>query len=145
MKSLFADSGYFIARLNPRDTLHSSAEQLSQTLREAHVVTTEPVLTEVLDFFAAFGPAFRDKAVRIVEILRSSDLVTIVSQTSSLFQRSLELYADRPDKEWGLVDCSSFVVMKEHQITAALAHDHHFEQAGFTALLRGETASERKE
>jgi hypothetical protein len=51
-------------------------------------------------------------------------------------ERGWALYADRPDKYWSLTDCISFVVMKDHQITEALTGDHHFEQAGFVALLK---------
>jgi predicted nucleic acid-binding protein len=40
------------------------------------------------------------------------------------------------DKEWGLTDCISFVVMQEQGLTDALTADHHFEQAGFTILLK---------
>lgn len=46
-----------------------------------------------------------------------------------------QLYCKRPDKEWGLTDCVSFVVMQEQQITEALTTDAHFQQTGFTALL----------
>jgi len=48
----------------------------------------------------------------------------------------VRLYAQRPDKEWSLTDCISFVVMRRHDITEALTGDHHFEQAGFIALLK---------
>jgi hypothetical protein len=44
--------------------------------------------------------------------------------------------ASRPDKDWSLIDCISFVVMEEEGIQEALTADQHFEQAGFTALLR---------
>ncbi|EKE25438.1 MAG: hypothetical protein ACD_5C00161G0004, partial [uncultured bacterium] len=46
------------------------------------------------------------------------------------------LYKRMADKDWSLTDCASFEIMKARGITEALAHDHHFEQAGFTALLR---------
>ena len=42
----------------------------------------------------------------------------------------------RLDHSWSVVDCASFVVMRTRQIQEALAFDRHFEQAGFTALLR---------
>jgi len=41
-----------------------------------------------------------------------------------------------PDKGWSLTDCASFVIMEDEGLPAALTHDHHFEQAGFQALLR---------
>ena len=40
------------------------------------------------------------------------------------------------DKEWSLVDCASFVIMKQRGVTEALTTDHHFEQAGFVRLLK---------
>jgi len=46
------------------------------------------------------------------------------------------MYQRRPDKNWSLTDCISFVVMQDHGITEALTGDHHFEQAGFVALLK---------
>ena len=45
-------------------------------------------------------------------------------------------FAARPDKEWSLTDCISFVAMNERDITDALTSDHHFEQAGFRILLK---------
>jgi len=50
----------------------------------------------------------------------------------------LALFCSRLDKEWGLIDCVSFIVMQERGLTNALTTDEHFEQAGFRALLRPE-------
>jgi predicted nucleic acid-binding protein len=47
-----------------------------------------------------------------------------------------QLLVDRPDKEWSLVDCASFVVMQNAKLTKALTTDPHFEQAGFVRLLK---------
>ena len=60
----------------------------------------------------------------------------IVDPTRDLFHSGIDLFARRPDKAWSLTDCISFVVMKENRIKEALTGDHHFEQAGFTALLK---------
>jgi len=51
---------------------------------------------------------------------------------------AFELFRYRPDKEWGLVDCVSFIVMKDYELTEALTMDVHFKQAGFRALLLDE-------
>jgi hypothetical protein len=53
-----------------------------------------------------------------------------------LVAAALTLYAQRPDKEWGLTDCASFLIMQERGITEALVYDDHFHQAGFIPLLR---------
>ena len=60
----------------------------------------------------------------------------VVPETTDLFKEGLKLYSSRPDKGWSLTDCLSFVVMKERGILDALTSDHHFNQAGFHALLR---------
>ena len=54
----------------------------------------------------------------------------------ALFERGIKLYSKRPDKERSLTDCISFTVMDDLQLVEALTADHHFEQAGFRALLK---------
>jgi predicted nucleic acid-binding protein len=68
--------------------------------------------------------------------IRSRDDRTIEPLTPTLVDEGLTLYRARPDKSWSLTDCVSFTLMTDRQITRALAYDHHFEQAGFEALLR---------
>jgi uncharacterized protein len=53
-----------------------------------------------------------------------------------LFQRGVDLFEQRQDKDWSLTDCLSFVVMRDEGISQALTGDEHFEQAGCTALLK---------
>ena len=57
--------------------------------------------------------------------------------SEALFEAGFNLFEARPDKDWSLTDFISFVVMEREGLTEALTGDHHFEQAGFTALLRG--------
>jgi predicted nucleic acid-binding protein len=68
--------------------------------------------------------------------LRANPDVSVIACTEQLFQEGLDLYERRPDKDWSLTDCISFVVMKKAGISDALTGDHHFEQAGFTAILK---------
>ena len=60
----------------------------------------------------------------------------IVPAEAKLFEQGVEFYHRRPDKAWPLTDCISFVVMTDLGIREALTGDHHFEQAGFRALLK---------
>jgi len=133
MSLLFADSFYFLALVNPDDAAHEEAVQLSRQRWGRHVTTTW-VLTEVGDALAA--PAQRGVFLALLNRIRANPQVTVVPPSQDLFDRGLDLFAKRPDKEWSVTDCVSFVVMREHGIQEALTADHHFEQAGFTLLLK---------
>ena len=138
MKQVFADAAYWIAILNPRDGLNAKAREVSKSLNECRILTSEMVLIEVLNGLGDKGPSLREAAVRTVESLRSNANVSVVPQTSIQFRNALKRYRVRPEKDWGLTDCASFLIMEEHGIGQALAHDHHFQQAGFRVLLREE-------
>jgi predicted nucleic acid-binding protein len=136
VRSVFVDASYWIALVNPRDTLHRTAKSMETALGMVRFVTSEMVLTELLNDLARGGESMRRTAVSLVSSLRRLPNVSIVPQTSDQFQDALFLYLSRPDKEWGLTDCASFRIMASAGISEALTHDRHFAQAGFRALLR---------
>jgi uncharacterized protein len=136
MKTVFADTGYWIAILDPQDTLHSKAINLSITLTQVQICTSEMVLTEILNHFSKRGNFLRYAAANLIESLQENPAITIIPQTDRIFQQALILYKQRPDQAWSHTDCSSFCIMQQQNILEALAYDKHFEQAGFIALLR---------
>lgn len=136
MPEVFADTGYWIALLNPGDSLNARARELSSAQQNQTIVTTEMVFTELLNHESRTGAHKRRLTAQAVTTWAAGPLVKVLPQTSEQFQRALELYQARPDQAWSLVDCASFIVMEERGITEALAFDRHFQQAGFTALLR---------
>jgi len=136
MRILFADTGYWVSLVNPRDDLHKKAQKLSKDIQPAHIITTEMVLVEVLNDFSDRGEFFRQAAVKLIEKLYQHPNTTIIPQTSVQFQSALTLYKQRPDKDWSQTDCVSFQIMEEQAIAEALAYDKHFVQAGYQALMR---------
>lgn len=136
MTVVFADAGYWIALFNPRDALHTKALLVSEAIQTQSIVTSQMVLAEFLNHYASMGSRFRQRAVEVVERLQEDSDVEIVPQTNEQFAKALLLYAQRQDKEWGFIDCASFLIMQEQGISGALAYDEHFRQAGFTPLLR---------
>jgi len=133
MTPIFADTFYFLAILNVRDAAHEMAVGASTT-QDARLVTTSWVLTELAD---GLSRSSRRAAFRhLLDDLSSDPNSTVIPPSRELFDKGAQLYDARPDKQWSLTDCISFVVMQEHGITEALTGDHHFEQAGFVALLK---------
>lgn len=132
MSALFADTFYFLALLNSRDKGHTHAVRYDAA--QPSLITTAWVLTEVGDALSA--PENRPVFLGLMDLLREAPEVRIISASDNLFERGVELYRQRLDKDWSLTDCLSFVVMADEKTTEALTGDHHFEQAGFRALLK---------
>ncbi len=133
MRQVFADTFYYLALMNQDDAAHAKAVAASGSL-DCPTLTTAWVLTEVGDAFAA--PPQRRVFLNLLEDLESDPTCTVLPASESLFQSGVALYRRRPDKEWSLTDRVSFAAMREHGITEVLTEDHHFEQAGFTVLLK---------
>lgn len=133
MSECFADSFVFLAMLNPRDRKHNAAISALNNRRDP-LVTTAWVLTELADGLCP--SASRAVFVALEGRLKTDSRFTIVPAGAKLYEEGLELYRQRPDKDWSLTDCISFVVMRQRGIDEALTGDHHFEQAGFVPLLK---------
>jgi uncharacterized protein len=136
MTEVFLDTSYAIALSVSNDEHHIRAIRLAEQLEAdgAGLITTRAIILEIGNALA--GLRYRKAAVQLLDAVENDPKVAIVPITEELCVRALELYRNRPDKEWGLIDCISFIVMEEHKITDALTADDHFRQAGFRALLR---------
>lgn len=133
MKAVFADTFYFIALVNPNDKAHQWAADYSRESR-VQLVTTTWVLAEVGNYLCATQT--RPVLKGIVESLRNDPDQLLLPPDEAIFFKGIELYDSRPDKEWSLTDCVSFLVMEERNIHEALTGDRHFAQAGFEILFK---------
>lgn len=132
MNRAFADTSFYVALASPRDGQHTAALRVSDRWDGA-VITTEYVLLEVGNYFR--NPSDRSVFVDLVQALREDEHTNVIPASSSLFEEGLRMYAARLDKNWSFTDCISFAVMEAQDISDALTCDHHFEQAGFRAML----------
>jgi hypothetical protein len=133
MKTVFADSFYFFALSNGRDPRHQRAVDFLRDYN-GRLAITEWILTELGDGLC--HPANRNSFLITLDKLRTNPNVVIFRFSEELFEAGIARFKARPDKEWSLTDCISFVVMEREGIVDALTADRHFEQAGFVALLK---------
>jgi uncharacterized protein len=135
MKPVFLDTSFAISLSVKSDLLHPRAVQLAEQMRleNAKLVTTRAVILEIGNSLSKLR--YRRAAILLLESLEQDSQVDIIEINTDLYEKAFELFCTRPDKERGLVDCISFVVMTQNQIQQALSADHHFLQAGFEALL----------
>lgn len=136
MDEVFLDTSHAIALASPADKFHQRAATVVQEINRAkvNVVTTRGVMLEIGNAFASVQR--RKVGIALLDSLEQDPRINILPVTDELYRKAVTLYRNRPDKAWGLVDCVSFVVMRERGINDALTSDLHFAQAGFRALLR---------
>ncbi|HEY6168409.1 MAG TPA: PIN domain-containing protein [Verrucomicrobiae bacterium] len=134
--AFFLDSAYTIALVSTADQHHSAAARIAAELKAKPVrlFTTRAVLLEIGNALAK--PPLRSLGIDLLTNFEKDPKTEIVPLDQELCRRGLDLFCSRTDKAWSLTDCISFVVMREWGLSHALTSDQHFEQAGFTALLR---------
>ena len=134
MKTVFADSHYWIAIVKPDDPWAKAAKAAKSALGEVFLVTTDEVLSEVLAALSR-GEHMRKQAAKMVRTILENPNIKVIPQTRDSFLKGLALYENRSDKEYSLIDCISMNVMKTESLVEVLTNDHHFEQEGFSFLI----------
>ena len=132
---VYVDAAGWIALVNLRDALHTEAVRIykQRLQQQCQFITASVVLLEVGNWLS---PApLRGLAIDLLHRIEQSRRIEVVHVTPELYAEGWQLYSNRLDKDWGMIDCISFVIMQERNLTEALTSDHHFEQAGFKVLL----------
>jgi uncharacterized protein len=129
---IFIDTLFVIALINRRDQYHQQALDLSEQFEGHPLLVTDAVLLEIGN---ALARSYKQEAVEIIARFLAAEEVDVVHLTPDLFAQGFALYRSHQDKAWELVDCISFVAMREAGLHQALTFDQHFVQAGFQALM----------
>ncbi|MBA2495453.1 MAG: type II toxin-antitoxin system VapC family toxin [Acidobacteria bacterium] len=135
MKLTFVDTSGWIALVNISDSFHQKATKVYQAryAEGSRFVTHQGIMLEVGNGLSSIR--LRPMAIGLKNKLEKSTRYEQISIDEKLYEAGWSLYTERLDKDWGIVDCISFVLMKEFDISEALTADKHFEQAGFIKLL----------
>jgi predicted nucleic acid-binding protein len=136
MRKIFLDTFYLKALADRGDNAHRLAISMVARLGNFRGVTSEMVLTELLNALCSRGEYLRKSAIRLTHRLRNDSKTIIIPQTSEQFQQAFDFYQRRLDKGYSLTDCASMQIMRQLEIYEILTFDKHFQQEGFSALLR---------
>lgn len=131
LNPIFVDTSYIIALINEKDNYHIKALNLADIYDSYPLLISEPILLEIGN---ALSRNYKQEASEIIDNFLTAEEVNLIALTSDLFQRGFNLYKQYKDKDWGLVDCISFIIMWDYKITDVLTFDRHFAQAGFHIL-----------
>lgn len=136
MSRIFSDANGWIALNSKRDQWHDAAVKINkELLQNGHrYVTTNFVLDETYTGLMMRVGHFA--AVDFGERIRAARTVQVVHITEAIEEEAWSLFKQYSDKDFSFTDCTSFVVMRQLNLKEAFTNDHHFEQVGFTVLLK---------
>ena len=138
MSKLFVDTSGWGNLLDRSQPFHSLAATLYRVARQQNhgIITTNYIIAELVALLTSPLQLTRPQIITFVQSLKQSPYIKILHIDARTDHQAWELLSSREDKNWSLVDCSSFVIMQQRNITEALTSDRHFEQAGFVRLLK---------
>ena len=141
MATYFADTSFWIGLSSKRDQHHHRAVAWHQFVirTRSTIVTTEAVLLEWLN--ALSDVSTRRIAAESYLRVRADARIEVLPLQAELMDSAIQLYRDRPDENWSLTDCLSFLVMERRGLAEALTTDHDFEQAGLRANMLDQPSS----
>lgn len=133
---LFVDTAGWAVYLDDTGALNSAARSIinQATRQNRRLVTTDYVIVELVALLTARLKLPRPQVITAINAILTDPTVDVIHIDRATFSEAWQLLEARPDKEWSLVDASSFVLMRRHGMTEALTTDHHFAQAGFTRV-----------
>ncbi len=138
MTKIFVDTSGWASFFDTDETFHQQTRAIYEEARKngVRLVTTNYVIAELVALFTSPFRISRPRIIEYIQVIKRSPSVDLLHIDQSSDVQAWQLLTERPDKQWSLVDCSSFVVMSNEGISEALTTDHHFEQAKFIRLLK---------
>lgn len=129
---IFVDTSFWIALRNRRDGHHAAADQLVRLHAARNLVTSNHVRGETWTYLRRK----RDhrSAVAFLDMLEQSPRVQVAWIGQSLEQAAIRWLRRHDEREFSLVDATSFAFMRANRIRSALAFDGDFQAAGFVEL-----------
>jgi predicted nucleic acid-binding protein len=130
---MLLDTSGLVCCFDRSEVRHEEAVRLFRSAR--HRLTHSYVLAEFIPVCRSRGLDVQ-LALEFVQAIIEDPLTEVVWVDKELTEAALNLLRARADKTYSLCDAVSFVLMRAHGVTEALTTDRHFEQEGFTRLLK---------
>ena len=138
MKKIFADTAGWGHLIDSTQKYHELAASIYKDSKRKgyRFITSNYIVSELVALMISPLHLQHSFAVEFINSMKLSSHVEIIHIDQLLDEQAWILFSRRRDKQWSLVDCSSFVIMQKYGITECFTTDKHFEQAGFIRLLK---------
>lgn len=137
MADIFADTSGWGHLVDRSQAYHAQAANIYRQARQQGrtFITTNYILTELVALLGSPLRLSHSATVAFITGLKTSPYIEVIHVDPALDEKAWQLFTQRQDKNWSLVDGASFVVMQQRSLLEAFTTDEHFEQAGFVRLL----------
>jgi uncharacterized protein len=128
-RDVFIDASAWVALGNKRDQYHTQAATLYDQILDEQLarITSTWVIYEALSILKS--RAGYKTAEKLWERVNDPEVTQFVRVDEAIEDEALDLFFDHRDKDWGVVDCSSLIIMNKLGCQMAFAFDRHFSQA----------------
>ena len=131
MRDFFIDSSALYALADHTDQGYLKARAFLKE-NQGRYFLTSLVFVEAMSLLTKrVGKA---RAVGVGNWILASDSFPILHVDAAMQREAWRMFEGHSDKDWDMVDCSSFAFMRRHGLSTAFSFDRHFAQAGFQVV-----------
>lgn len=135
VKRIFIDTWAWYAIANRKDKDHKRAVSINKKLvkEKFQYVTTNFIFGETYTLILIRGKNHKaaiDFGEKFKQMVKSGE-VELIRISEEIEDEAWDIAKKYDDKDFSYVDCTSFAVMNDLEITRAFTDDSHFEQIGF--------------
>jgi predicted nucleic acid-binding protein len=133
------DVTFIIAFLFHRDPNHNRISAFVKELKADNptvlFIITNFVLSETLTRIEHARGVSKMKVIEVLNRIESDESIKIVTIDEALFKKALHYYKKYIDKNWSVVDFTTYAYMKENNLECigSIGHDH-VKQFGFNVI-----------
>jgi uncharacterized protein len=136
--SVFVDASAWVAFFNRRDAHQSEAREAMAQLLRAGVPLATSTWTTYEAITIVRSKLSYGRARRLWQMANNRRIVTMIRVDPGIESAAVKLFWRYRDKDWGVVDCASIVIMERLGCRTVFGYDQHFVEAsrqrGFTVL-----------
>jgi len=135
---VFVDASAWVAFFNRRDAHHIEArEHLRELLRSGTPLATSTWTTYEAITIARSKLGY-GSARHLWQLVNTRRIISMIRVDPAIESAAIKLFWRYRDKDWGVVDCTSLVIMDRIGSRTVFAYDRHFVEAstqrGFAVL-----------
>jgi len=134
-RRVFGDTSFFFALVAKQDPAHQPAVVAYEKLLRARgrVVTSDYIIDETLTLTKARIDV--EKSIALLDRIEISEAIDFEEVDATRFASAKTYFRKHSDHGYSFTDCTSFIIMRELHVSAALTTDRRFREAGYEVLL----------